>query len=132
MTLEEACTIEIESLQSWYGYIPDGPDDHWKTEAEMDRSGGGDCEDFAALCCVLACRRVGNEPDESIGMVIGDTPNGCHAWVELGEGRRWVEPTPGYPLMIGEPREFNRTPRFYRRFVPGVGFTDKATYHKGA
>lgn len=132
MTLEEALHLEIAEAQRRYVYLLDGPNDHWKLEAEFERDGGGDCEDWSAYVVIRACRRVllvAEALPEPIGMIIGDVP-GRHAWVGLGPGfgRRWFEPTPGYPVVAGAPWTFARTPRYARRFEPGVGFLDSQVY----
>ena len=132
MTLEEALHLEIGAAHRSYVYLLDGPDDHWKTEAEIEADGGGDCEDWSAFCIIRACRRVlltVPTLPETIGMVIGDAP-GRHAWIGLGVdlSRLWFEAGPGAPFVSGKPWQFSRTARYGRRFVPGIGFLDSQVY----
>ncbi len=133
MTIEEALHLEIGAAHRQYVYLSDGPDDHWKTEAEFERDGGGDCEDWSAVCIIRACRRVlATVPvlPEPVGMIIGDVPD-RHAWIGLGPdlSRVWFEPTPGYPCVSGAPWTFSRTPLYARYFEPGRGFVAPVVYH---
>lgn len=127
MTIEEALHAAISHAHARFIYIKEAPDDKWKQLEEFEADGGGDCEDWCAACIEVACRNTGSVHDE-VSMVIGDTPDGRHAWISVDNDRIWFEPTPGYPIVSGKPWVFHRTPLYKRRFVQGVGFIEPKTY----
>jgi hypothetical protein len=71
------------------------------------------CEDFAVLFITLA-EAWCDSPKPRFRLVIGDTPNGRHAWASITiEGiEKWCDPTPGYDSGIASPSAWNRSPLY--------------------
>ena len=120
-------------------YELDGPDDHWKTVAEFEADGGGDCEDHV-LYLIIKTGLL--EHDVRLRMVIGEVysprrvgdetlyQRGMHAWVALlGDTELWCDPTPGWPKSISPATQWSRKATWGRDYDPStLSFTDKFSY----
>ena len=128
-----------EMVHRGWRYLPDGPDDHWKTVGEFEVDDGNDCEDFAFYLIVQTGFR---DPDARLRMIAGEvyTPRRFgdetlyqvtgHAWVALVDGvELWCDPTPGWPKMIASPTQWPRKALWGRNYEPArLAFTDRFAY----
>ena len=108
-------------------YLPEERGEElWQTPAGTEARGGGDCEDFALWAIARSVdlmRADGGAFADSCEwrLIVGDLPNGRHAWAELRLAGDvwWADPTPGYGAPVGHPRAFGRTPLYAYRWEDG-------------